>query len=195
MSRVDKKNNCVSPDRQLSCRVRAMSKTERHQYEGFALAVLKLKTSSFKGSYWQFGLFELVRTENDTVFFDFKSIEFALQKLPQHLPWHLPFRSTRMNNENGIFILLMKLIARRFFEQRKTRKTRNFYTTNDTNFMKIFRTTKTPWLLCSLEYEWFLPTDRMQMNTDYISSICAIRDICEPLLSHADSADSADISI
>jgi len=33
------------------------------------------------------------------------------------------------------------------------------------------------------------------MNTDYISSICAISDICEPLLSHADSADSADISI
>ena len=57
-----------------------MSKAEWHQYEGFVLAVLKLKTRSFKGSYWQFGLFELVRTENDTVFFDCKSIEFALQK-------------------------------------------------------------------------------------------------------------------
>ena len=58
----------------------AMSKAEWHQYEGFVLAVLKLKTRSFKGSYWQFGLFELVRTENNTVFFDFKSIEFDLQK-------------------------------------------------------------------------------------------------------------------
>ena len=57
-----------------------MSKAEWYQYEGFVLAVLKLKTRSVKGSYWQVGLFELERTENETVFFDFKSMEFALQK-------------------------------------------------------------------------------------------------------------------
>ena len=39
-----------------------------------------------------------------------------------------------LNNKTRIFILRMKLIARRFFEQQNT----EIYTTNETNYTKIF---------------------------------------------------------